>query len=70
MMIILGGTGLVLGAIGGYLLFRNGTFAQKAIMVPFCGGLGGFAGLAIYISVLCEPIKRRVCGVKDTRTLV
>ena len=70
MMIILGGTGLVLGAIGGFMLFRNGGMGQKLIMVPFCGGVGGFIGLAIYVSLLCEPIKRRVCGVKDTRTLV
>jgi hypothetical protein len=70
MMLILGGTGLVLGAIGGYLLVRNGNFGQKALMVPF-GGFGGlFVGCAIYVSVLCEPITRRVCGVKDTRTLV
>jgi len=69
-MLLLAATGLVLGATGGYLLVRNGTFAQKAMLVAV-GGLGGmFIGAALYVSAICEPITRRVCGVKDTRMLV
>ncbi len=69
-MLILGSLGLVLGGIGGGLLFRNNGTAAIILMTLFCGGLGAFAGLAFYISVLCNPITRNVCGVSDTRTLV
>ena len=70
MMLILVVTGLVAGAVGAYLLFRNGAFGQKALMVPVGGFVGMFIGAAIYVSAICEPITRKVCGVKDTRMLV
>jgi hypothetical protein len=69
-MLVMGGTGLVLGGLGGYWLFRNSDLGVKIFMTLFCSGLGGFAGLAIYVSVICNLVTRRVCGVSDTRTLV
>lgn len=68
-MLIMGGTGLVLGAIGGFLLFRNSDLGVKIFMTIFCSGLGGFAGLAVYVSVICNTVTRLVCGVTDTRKL-
>lgn len=68
-MLICGSIGIVLGAIGGFILFRNDALWLKIVMPIFCGGLGGFGGLAFYISALCNPITRNVCGVSDTRTL-
>lgn len=68
-MLILGALGFVLGAIGGWLLFRNNAMWLQLIMPIVCGGFGAFGGLAFYISALCGPITRKVCGVKDTRTL-
>ncbi|MBI1347759.1 hypothetical protein GC163_15905 [bacterium] len=68
-MIIMASIGFVAGGVGGYFLFRGNELRLKLLMVPFCGGLGTFGGLAVYISVLCEPITRSVCGVKDTRVL-
>jgi len=69
-MLVMALAGFVLGAVGGYLLFRNSALVAKILMTLFCGGLGAFAGLAFYISVLCNLITRNVCGVSDTRTLV
>jgi hypothetical protein len=69
-MLILGSTGLVLGAIGGGVLVRNNGVGAIILMTLIGGGFGGFAGLAFYISALCNPITRNVCGVSDTRTLV
>jgi len=68
-MVILAAIGFVLGAVGGFFLFRDEAVWMLAVFFPFCGGLGAFGGLAVYISVLCGPITRRVCGVKDTRSL-
>lgn len=68
-MIIMAGLGFLLGGIGGYALFRNDALWLKLFMVPFCGGLGAFGGLAFYVSGLCNPITKSVCGVKDTRVL-
>ena len=69
-MLVMGVIGLILGGIGGYVLFRNSEMGVKIFMTIFCSGLGGFVGLAIYVSVICNLITRRVCGVSDTRALV
>ena len=68
-MLILGGLGFIFGGVGGYLLFRNDALWLRILMPIACGGFGAFGGLAIYISGLCGPITRNVCGVSDTRTL-
>lgn len=68
-MLILGGLGFVLGAIGGWFLFRGDAMWLRVVMPIFCGGFGAFGGLAVYVSALCGPITKKVCGVKDTRTL-
>jgi hypothetical protein len=68
-MLVMGSIGLVLGAIGGFILFRNSDWGVKIFMTLFCAGLGGFAGLAVYVSVICSMVTRMVCGVADTRTL-
>lgn len=68
-MLILGALGFVLGAIVGWLLFRENAMWLRVVMPIVCGGFGAFGGLAVYISALCGPITSKVCGVKDTRTL-
>lgn len=68
-MLVMGGLGLLLGAIGGFLITRNGAIGAKIIVALVGGGIGGFAGLAIYVSVICNLVTKSVCGVADTRTL-
>jgi hypothetical protein len=60
--------GLVLGGIGGYLLFRDEALWLQILMTLFVGGLGVFAASALFIQ-LGKPITRRVCDVNDTRLL-
>lgn len=60
--------GFILGAIGGYLLFRDDGVWLQIFMVPFVGGLGVFVACAMYVQ-LGKLISWRVCGVRDTRTL-
>jgi hypothetical protein len=67
-MMICAATGFLLGAIGGYVLFRNQAVLIQVLMVPFIGGLGVFAACALYLA-LGKPIVKRVCGVSDTRVL-
>jgi hypothetical protein len=67
-MIICAIAGFILGAVGGYLLFRNNPLWLQIFMVPFVGGLGVLAACALYLQ-LGKPITRRVCGVSDTRVL-
>lgn len=69
MMLILTGIGLAAGAVAGYLMFPNGTLGQKVLVIPLIAIVGMFLGAAIYVSAICEPITRKVCGVKDTRML-
>ena len=68
-MLLSGGGGLVLGAAITFILFRNGAGWQKFGLPVLAGGVGAFIGLAIYISALCGPITKKVCGVSDTRLL-
>lgn len=55
--------------IGVYLLLAN----QGTFVLIFClvGGLmiGAMIGMAVFISGFANPIKSKVCGVSDTRTL-
>jgi len=67
-MIMCAVTGLILGAAGGYLLFRDQKLWLQVFMVPFVGGLGIFVACAIYVQ-LGKAISKRVCGVSDTRLL-
>ena len=67
-MIICAVAGFILGAVGGYFLFRNQRLWLQILMVPFVGGVGTFIAAAIYL-MLGKPITKRVCGVSDTRVL-
>jgi hypothetical protein len=67
-LIVCAVAGFLLGAVGGYLLFRDEALWLKVLMVPFIGGLGTFAACAIYLAI-GKPIVKRVCGVSDTRVL-
>ena len=60
--------GLLLGAVGGYLLFRDQQLWLQIFMVPFVGGVGVFIACSLFVT-LGKPITRRVCGVSDTRVL-
>jgi hypothetical protein len=61
--------GFLLGAIGGFFLFRNNALWLKIFMTPFVGFIGVFIAAALNVSVIGKIIVRRVCGVKDTRIL-
>jgi hypothetical protein len=67
-MIICAVTGLILGGVGGYFLFRDQALWLQIFMVPFTGFLGVFAACAMYVA-LGKPITKRICGVSDTRVL-
>lgn len=67
-MIICAVTGLLIGAIGGYVLFRDQNVMAKVLMIPFLGGIGVFVACAIYLQI-GKPITKKVCGVSDTRVL-
>ena len=67
-MVICATAGFILGAAGGYLLFRDEALWLQVFMVPFVGGIGVFLACAAYVQ-LGKPITKRVCGVSDTRTL-
>jgi hypothetical protein len=67
-MVICAAIGFVLGAAGGYFLFRDEELWLKIFMVPFVGGVGVFIACALYLQI-GKPIVRRVCGVSDTRVL-
>ena len=67
-MMICAIAGFILGAIGGYFLFRDQKLWLQIFMVPFVGGLGVFGACAIYLAI-GKPITKRVCGVSDTRVL-
>jgi hypothetical protein len=60
---------VVLTEIGIWFLLRNG---DRTVLI-FClvGGvmIGGIIGMAAFVSGFADPIKLRVCGVSDTRSL-
>ena len=60
---------VLLAEIGIYFLLRN----ENTAVLLFClvGGLmfGAMIGMAVFVSGFANPIKRKVCGVSDTRTL-
>jgi hypothetical protein len=68
-MVAVIGTGALLTALAGYALVANGNVLIRIICVA--GGLmvGAMLGMAIFISGIANPIKRKVCGVSDTRLL-
>jgi hypothetical protein len=60
---------ILLTEIGIYFLMRNAQ--QSALLFTLFGGLliGGIIGMSVFISGFADPIKRKVCGVSDTRAL-
>jgi hypothetical protein len=59
---------LILGGVGGYLLFRDNDLWLRILMVLFVGAVGAFVACAIFVQ-LSKAITKRVCGVGDTRVL-
>ncbi len=61
---------VILTEMGIYALFANGD--RRVLVFCLVGGLmiGTLIGMAVFISGVADPIKRKVCGVKDTRSLV
>jgi hypothetical protein len=56
-------------AAGCYLLVANDPLLTKLICVATGFVIGAIIGMAVFTYVLADPIKRRVCGVSDTRVL-
>ena len=61
--------GGVLGAILGFLMFRDNILMLKIFMTGFVAFLGVFTAGAINVYLLGKLIAWRVCGVMDTRAL-
>jgi hypothetical protein len=68
-LLMMVGAGLVVGAIAGFILFRNAGMGTKILMMGALGFAGVFAAAAINVSVISKLVVRRVCGVSDTRVL-
>jgi len=68
LMVICAATGIILGAIGGYLLFQKDILLLRVFMVPFVAFVGVFITCGMYV-MLGHLITKRVCGVGDTRGL-
>jgi hypothetical protein len=62
-------TAAIAASAGCSLLVANKDLFTRILMAT--GGLmiGAFIGMAIFVSGFANPIKRRVCGVSDTRQL-
>lgn len=60
---------IILAEIGIYFLVRNQNVL--ALVICLAGGvmIGGIIGMSVFIYGFADPIKRKVCGVSDTRTL-
>ncbi len=60
---------VVLTEIGIWFLLRNGD--RTVLIVCLVGGvmIGGIIGMAVFVSGFADPLKRKVCGVSDTRRL-
>lgn len=60
---------IIMTEIGIYFLLANGD----TFVLIFClvGGLmiGAIIGMSVFVSGFADPIKRKVCGVSDTRCL-
>ena len=69
MMVGLAALGAILTAAGVSYLVRDMNVLARVIC--FFGGLciGAIIGCAVFVEVFANPIKRKVCGVKDTRML-
>lgn len=59
----------VMTASGVYLLVANDSILTR--LICFFGGfmIGAMIGMAIFVTGFANPIKRKVCGVADTRLL-
>jgi hypothetical protein len=62
-------TAAVAASVGTYLLVANKDLFTRILMAAGGIMIGAFIGMAIFISGFADPIKRRVCGVADTRQL-
>lgn len=59
----------VLTASGVYLLVANDSILTRIICLFGGFMIGAMIGMAIFVTGFANPIKRKVCGVADTRLL-
>lgn len=52
-----------------FYLVRNGSILAKVICLFTGLVIGAFIGATVFLQAFAEPIKRKVCGVSDTRQL-
>ena len=69
LMVVVIGIAAIVTACGCYALVANDDLVTRLICVA--GGLmiGAMIGMAIFVLGFANPIKRKVCGVSDTRVL-
>ena len=68
-MVTLWVVGFLLASVGAYFLLANARPGMRMIATPLAGIVGVLIASAIFLSGFADPIKRKVCGVKDTRVL-
>jgi hypothetical protein len=68
-MIALALLGAFPAAVGCYYLVRNDDLLTKAICLFTGLAIGAFIGGTVFLKAFADPIKRKVCGVSDTRLL-
>ncbi|HEV8002145.1 MAG TPA: hypothetical protein VGP63_19810 [Planctomycetaceae bacterium] len=68
-MIALWIIGFISAAIGAYFLFEQRPLGAKLVLVPIGGAIGVAIASVVFVEGLANPIRRNVCGVKDTRLL-
>jgi len=62
-------TAAIATSAGTYWLVANKDLFTRILMAAGGIMIGAFVGMAIFVSGFADPIKRRVCGVADTRQL-
>jgi len=68
-MVVLIAIAAVATSIGTYTLVANNDLFTRIVMAAGGIMIGAFIGMAVFVSGFANPIKRRVCGVNDTRRL-
>jgi hypothetical protein len=68
-MVALVALGVVLTDVSVFLLIANQNLLARTICMFGGLAIGAFLGATVFLKLFADPIKRKVCGVSDTRLL-